>query len=100
MIRKAKAIRYRKLRRDASIASIIRSYSNKRLMGKKYSLHLRKEDVEMLVLVARHRMMSPQMLAQELLTLGILSECGRLKSIFGEEWRKKMKDVKKGMTRG
>lgn len=67
-------------------------------MGKGYNVHLRREEVELLNLVARHRMMEPRTLAQDLLTLGILAEIDKLKAIFGDDWKNKIKQGKKGVN--
>lgn len=56
---------------------------------------LRKEDLVVLELISKHRMMTPKVLAQDILWLGILAECEKLKAVYGDKWKEKISQSKK-----
>lgn len=66
------------------------------MAGKGYKVHLRGEEVELLTIVARHRMMDQRALAQDILSLGILREVEKLRSVYGDDWKKKITEKSKG----
>lgn len=65
-------------------------------MGKKFSVHLRKEEAEFLYSIARHRTMEPRALAQDLVTLGIAGEVEKFRKAYGSNWKKKIAEKSKG----
>lgn len=55
-----------------------------------FSIHLRKEEAAILKVVARHRMMSPKLLVQDIVCLGLLGEAEKLKKMFGDDWEQEV----------